>query len=84
MINAAAIKNALSKKMDPRRIYEMWELYGIVVTELNLDAEDLEPAAPLETGNRYEAKWRRNVRSVLMTLKNNGSITWLKYGRFHL
>ncbi len=49
------------------------EIYEIVESHIDLDAEDYYPQAP----GSSVPKWKRNVRNVLQKRKKAGEIIWL-------
>ena len=76
MTKISAMMDLIENKIVYDKSYKMKNFYKMVEENLKLDLEDNDPAAPLETGNRYEPKWRRNVRHALCNLKNKNRINW--------
>jgi hypothetical protein len=63
-----------------RRWVVLDDIYTLIESNLNLDAEDYERQSP-----RSEIpKWKRNVRNVLQYRKRTGEIEWDGHGSYRL
>lgn len=77
--NQPEIWRILQERMEPAVWYEVQDLYEMVDGAIDLDDEDLEPAAET-TPN--QPRWQRQVRNVLQYRKDRGELEWDEEGRY--
>ena len=72
MIHLPEIWDVILRHMPRGRWVSLDEIYQMVESYGNLDAEDFEPQSPTSD----IPKWKRNVRNVLQYWKGKGEIRW--------
>ena len=80
MTRLPEIWDCIRNKLPRGRWFSLEEIYRLIETNINFDAEDYEWQSP----SSDIPKWKRNVRNVLQYRKRTGEIEWDGQGNYRL
>lgn len=76
MTHSDEIFDAILRFVPHNKWVTVSQIYDFIKPHLHLDQEDFENSYGPKVTNKYEPKWKRNVRNVLQKKKGGGLIVW--------
>lgn len=84
MLTSSEVWDAIESHMPRGEWILLWDIYGIVEDNSELDDADRQPLKGQEHRANPQLVWGRNVRNVLQRRKQTGDIEWDGEGKYRL